>query len=134
MGSKYYFSHKPLWNNASEQKTTVFSIRRSYCVFNDKGELYIKGMHIAEFKQSGKHQNHEPLREKKLLLTKKELKKLFGQTTIKGHTIVPVNIHITGKGLIKLDIALAKGKQLHDKRESIKERDVKRDLDREYKQ
>ena len=104
------------------------NIKESYCVFK-KGELFVKGMHIAEYSK-GTHYNHEPLRIRKLLLTKRELKRLNNKVKERGLTIVPVEMFISERGFAKLEIALAKGKKVYDKRESIKQRDVKRDLDR----
>lgn len=100
----------------------------AYCYFNGE-ELYVKQMTISAYKQ-GTHYNHEPTRERKLLLSKKELKKLHGKSQDEGITIVPVRLFINERGFAKLEIALARGKKLHDKRESIKERDVKRELQR----
>ncbi|HCQ29603.1 MAG TPA: SsrA-binding protein [Flavobacteriales bacterium] len=107
------------------------SIAEAYCFIKD-GELYIKNMYIAEYEQ-GTYNNHDPRRVRKLLLNKHELKKLERKKKDVGITIIPVRLFINDKGLAKLEIALAKGKKLHDKRESIKERDVKRDLARKYK-
>lgn len=105
------------------------SIKEAYC-YIDNGEMYIKGMHIAPLKESGIYQNHEPLRDRKLLLNKKEIIKLQEKANQKGLTIVPLKVLINNKGLIKIDIGLARGKKLHDKRETIKERDIQRDIDR----
>jgi SsrA-binding protein len=102
------------------------SISEAHCFFND-GELFIKGMHIAEYKQSGRHTNHEPYRERKLLLKKKELKDLDRDVSTKGVTIVPLKVFISKSGFMKLEIALVKGKKLHDKRNAIKERDQERE-------
>ena len=107
------------------------SIAEAYCFIKD-GELYIKNMYIAEYEQ-GTYNNHDPRRIRKLLLNKHELRKLERKKKDVGITIIPVRLFINEKGLAKLEIALAKGKKLHDKRESIKERDVKRDLARKYK-
>lgn len=104
------------------------TISEAYCYFN-KGELFIKQMNISPYAQ-GTHYNHEQTRERKLLLNKQELKKLFGKTEEKGMSIVPTRLFINDRGFAKLEIALAKGKKVHDKRDSIKERDVKRDLQR----
>lgn len=100
----------------------------SYCVFRN-GELWITGLHIAEYKL-GTCNNHEPTRDRKLLLTRRELLKLQKKVSEKGFTIVPLSLFINEKGLVKLEIALVRGKKLHDKREDIKARDNKRDLDR----
>jgi SsrA-binding protein len=91
--------------------------------------LFIVNIHIAEYK-FGTHYNHDPKRDRKLLLTKRELKKLANKTREKGLTIIPTVLFINEKGLAKLEIALAKGKKLYDKRESLKTKDSKRDLDR----
>jgi SsrA-binding protein len=108
------------------------NIKNTHCYFKD-GELFIKGMHIAEHKESGKYQNHDPLRDRKLLLKKKELSKLLKGVSDKGITIVPVCLLISKNGFIKLEIALAKGKKLHDKREDIKKKDMERELQRKLK-
>lgn len=108
------------------------NIKNGHCFFKD-GELFIKGMHIAEYEQSGKYQNHEPLRDRKLLLNKKELSKLETNIATKGITIVPVSLLVSKNGFIKLEIALARGKKLHDKREDIKKKDMERDMQREAK-
>lgn len=104
------------------------NISDAFCFFKEDG-LYVKNLNISKYEQ-GTHYNHEPLRDRKLLLTKKELKKLVSKLTDKGLTIIPTRLYINETGLAKLDIALAKGKKLFDKRDSIKERDVSRDLER----
>jgi len=106
------------------------NIKNAHCYFKGN-ELYVKGIHIAEYKQSGKYQNHDPLRERKLLLNKKELVKLAKGVATKGVTIIPLALLMTKGGYVKLEIALAKGKKLHDKRNALKEKDIKRDMDRE---
>lgn len=106
------------------------SFNDSYCYFH-KGELWIKSLHIAEYSH-GTYHNHEPLRERKLLLNKKELKKLESKLKEKGYTIVPLNIFFNDKGLAKIEIGLGKGKKLHDKRETIKARDSEREIKRKY--
>lgn len=100
----------------------------AYCSFLD-GELYVRGMHVSEYRL-GTHYNHDPKRDRKLLLTRRELKKLESKSTEKGFTIIPVLLFIDDKGLAKLNIALAKGKHTYDKRETIKQRDIERDIDR----
>ncbi|NBG65464.1 SsrA-binding protein SmpB [Acidiluteibacter ferrifornacis] len=107
------------------------SIKEGYCVFK-KGELYVKNIHISEYKE-GSYNNHEPKRDRKLLLHKRELEKLSKKKTDVGLTIIPVKMYINSKGLAKLQIALAKGKKLHDKRESLKAKDDKRAMDRAMK-
>ena len=105
------------------------SITESFCEFNDSGELFTINMHIEEY-AFGTRYNHKPKAERKLLLNKKELKKLHREVQNSGLTIVPLRLFITDKGFAKLRIALARGKKLYDKRETIKDRDNKRDLDR----
>lgn len=105
------------------------SITESFCEFNDSGELFIVNMHIDEYSH-GSHYNHKPRAERKLLLNKRELKKLRKEVKASGLTIVPLRLFLNDRGLAKLDIALAKGKKLYDKRETIKDRDNKRNLDR----
>jgi SsrA-binding protein len=105
------------------------SIAESFCEFNDHGELFVINMSIEEYTY-GKYSNHRPKAERKLLLNKRELRKLEKEVKNSGLTIVPLRLFVNEKGFAKLDIALAKGKKLYDKRESIKDRDNKRDLDR----
>ena len=103
----------------------------SYC-FLKNGALYIKNMHISEYSK-GTHFNHEPTRERKLLLNKSELNKLEKKLKDQGLTIVPVKLFISESGYAKLEIALAKGKKEFDKRDSIKKKDVERELQRKIK-
>lgn len=105
------------------------SIAESFCEFNDHGELFVINMTVQEY-DYGNHFNHKPKAERKLLLNKKELKKLEKEVKNTGLTIVPLKLFINEKGFAKLNIALAKGKKMFDKRESIKDRDNKRNLDR----
>jgi SsrA-binding protein len=105
------------------------SIAESFCEFNEHGELFTVNMHIEEY-AFGTRYNHRPKAQRKLLLNKKELKKLQREVQNTGLTIVPLRLFITDKGFAKLRIALAKGKKLYDKRETIKDRDNKRDLER----
>lgn len=107
------------------------SFNDAYCVFED-GELYVKNMHISEY-AFGTTQRHEPTQERKLLLHKKELKKLEGKTKEKGYTLIPLKIFFTEKNIAKLEIGLGKGKKVHDKRDSIKQREVERDIKRYLK-
>lgn len=104
------------------------SFNDSYCFFHD-GELWIKSLHIAEYVNAG-YAGHDPIRERKLLLNKKELRKWAQKMKEKGLTIVPLAMYINEKGYAKLDIGLAKGKKTHDKRESIKKRDTEREIKR----
>ncbi len=107
------------------------SLVDSYCYF-DKGELWVKGIHIAEYRL-GTYYNHEEKREHKLLLTRKELRKLERNVKETGLTIVPTKMFLTEKGWVKLRIALARGKKEYDKRESLKLKDAKKDMDRAMK-
>jgi len=107
------------------------SFSDSYCIFH-KGELFIHSLHISEY-TFGTINNHDPVRERKLLLNKRELKKLQNRIKEKGYTIIPLRIFFTDKNLAKLEIGLAKGKKLHDKRETIKQRDTERELKRYIK-
>jgi SsrA-binding protein len=104
------------------------SLTEAYCYFR-RGELYIKQMHIAPYSLAA-YFNHDAVRERKLLLNKQELKKMENKFAEKGLSIIPVRIFINDRGLAKIEIALSKGKKVHDKRQSIKEKDAKRDLQR----
>ena len=104
------------------------SLVDSYCYFLE-GELYVKGMHIMEYKY-GNISNHNPIRERKLLLNRRELKKLEKNVKEKGLTIVALRVFIAESGYAKLEIALARGKREYDKREDMKKRDTQRQLDR----
>lgn len=118
--------------------TEIKSIREGKVSFNDsfcyfsKGELFVKSMHIAEYSH-GSYANHDPVRERKLLLQRKELKKIEKRMQERGYTIVPLRIFLTEKGIAKIEVGLGKGKKLHDKRDSIKSREVDRELRRNYK-
>ena len=107
------------------------SFNDSYCLFQ-KGELWIRSFHISEYTH-GTFNNHDPLRERKLLLSKRELKRLENKLKEQGYTIVPLRLFFNEKNLAKLEIGLAKGKKLHDKRESIKQRESDRELKRYVK-
>ncbi|HEY8937991.1 MAG TPA: SsrA-binding protein SmpB [Cyclobacteriaceae bacterium] len=104
------------------------NLQDGYCYLNNN-ELFVKGINITPYAQ-GTHYNHEATRERKLLLKRSELKKLESRVTEKGLTLVPTRLFINDRGLAKLEIAIGKGKKLHDKRENIKEREAKRDLNR----
>lgn len=108
-------------------------ITESFCEFNDRGELFIINMYVQEY-SFGHHFNHNPKSERKLLLNKRELKSLKKDVEAKGNTIVPLKLFLNDRGFAKLEIALAKGKQVHDKRNVIKDRDNKRNLARIKKQ
>ena len=103
----------------------------SYCQFiND--ELWVKGLHIAEY-EWGTYNNHDPKQDRKLLLTHKELGKLKCRSQEKGLTIIALKLFLNERGLAKVDIALARGKQTHDKREDLKHKDARREMDRAMK-
>jgi SsrA-binding protein len=106
------------------------SFNDSYCIF-DKGELYVKSLHIAEYNFGNIH-NHIPMQERKLLMQKKELRKLENKIKEKGYTIIPLKIFISEKGFAKIEIGLGKGKKIFDKRETIKARETDRDVKRKY--
>lgn len=107
------------------------SFNDSYCFFH-KGELWIKSLHITPYSH-GTVNNHDPVQERKLLMHKKELRKLEAKIKEKGYSIVPLRIFFNEKGLAKLEIGLGKGKKLYDKRETIKQRDTERDIKRYLK-
>jgi SsrA-binding protein len=115
--------------------TEIKSIRQgkanltdAYCFFRDH-ELYVKNMHIAEY-EYGTYTNHDPARDRKLLLKRSELKRLEKKVNERGLTIVVIRLFINERGLAKLEIALARGKKEYDRREDIRQRDAKRDIDR----
>lgn len=102
------------------------SFADSFCFFHE-GELWVKNLHIAEYVNAG-YAGHDPVRERKLLLTKKELKKWQQKIKEKGFTIVPLVVFLNEKGFAKMEVGLGRGKKLHDKRESIKNREESRKL------
>jgi SsrA-binding protein len=104
------------------------SLADAYCTFTGT-ELFVRNMHIAEY-TFGTHYNHEPKRDRKLLLTKRELKKLAVKVKERGFTIIPVLLYINENGLAKLTIALARGKHAYDKRETLKQKDHMREMER----
>jgi SsrA-binding protein len=104
------------------------NLQDGYCYLNN-GELFVKGINITPYAQ-GTHYNHEATRERKLLLKRSELKKLESKIEEKGLTLVPTRLFINDRGLAKLELAVGKGKKLHDKRDSIKDREAKRELSR----
>ena len=106
------------------------SLNGSFCVFND-GELFIKGMDIATYKE-GSYNNHEPKRDRKLLLHKKQLRRLQAAIEEKGMTVVPIKLYANEKGVFKLEIGLGKGRKKADKRSYIAERDEKKNIKKEY--
>jgi len=115
--------------------TEVKSIRAGKVSFNDsycqvhQGEVWVKSLHIAEYSH-GNLNNHEAVQDRKLLLHKKEIRKIEGKLKEKGYTLVPLKIYFTDKNLVKMEIGLAKGKKLHDKRDTIRKKDVEREIKR----
>jgi SsrA-binding protein len=107
------------------------NLNNSYCTFKDH-ELYLTNAHISPYKFAGHLKDYDPIRPRKLLLTKKELKKLIGKTQQKGLTIVPIKMYTKGKH-IKVEIAVAKGKRKTHKKELLKKRDIQRDIQRTLK-
>ena len=104
------------------------SFNDSYCIIH-KGEIWIKSLHIGEYSH-GTVNNHDPVRERKLLLQKREIRKIEAKLKEQGYTLIPLLIFFNEKNLIKVEIGLGKGKKLHDKRETIKKRDVEREMKR----
>jgi SsrA-binding protein len=104
----------------------------AFCVFLNN-ELFVRNLHISEYEKGG-HYNHEPKRERKLLLQKKEIDKWLAKVKEKGFTIIPLRLYINEKGLAKLEIGLGRGKKSFDKREDIKNKDARRAMDRALKE
>jgi len=100
----------------------------AFCLFI-KGELYVRGLHITEYSHGG-YSNHEPKRDRKLLLNAREIRKIERKITEKGFTVIPVSCFINEKGWAKIEIAIARGKKSYDKRETIKKKDQMRDMER----
>jgi SsrA-binding protein len=107
------------------------SFNDSYCLLHD-GEMWVKSLHIAEYSH-GNINNHDTVRDRKLLLQKRELKKIAAKLKEKGYTIIPLRMYFNDKNLVKLEIGLAKGKKLHDKRETLRQKDVEREMKRYVK-
>lgn len=120
------------------QGTEVKSLREGKASFNDsyclihKGEIWLKSLHIAQY-TFGTVNNHDPVRDRKLLLQKREIKKIESKLKEKGYTLIPLRIFFNEDGLAKIEIGLAKGKKSHDKRESIRKKDVEREMKRYIK-
>ena len=131
---EYFFDNKYVAGVALTG-TEVKSLREGKASFNDsyciihKGEMWLKSLHIAEYSH-GTTNNHDPIRDRKLLLQKREISKIEGKLKEKGYTLIPLRIFFNEKNLIKVEIGLGKGKKLHDKRETIKKRDVEREMKR----
>ena len=133
---EYYFEAKYIaglvlsGTEIKSLRTGKASFNDSYCIFSN-GELFVKSLHISEYSFGTIH-NHEPLQERKLLLHKKELRKLENKIKEKGYSIIPLKIFIAENGFAKMEIGLGKGKKIYDKRETIKERETDRDIKRTY--
>lgn len=108
------------------------NLNDAYCLFDKQGNLTIKSMYIGEYKY-GNVNNHETRRDRRLLLRKTELRKLERRVSEKGYTIVPYRVYLSERGFIKIELWLAQGKKAYDKRDSIKDKDLKRDMDRAKK-
>jgi SsrA-binding protein len=107
------------------------SILEAYCIV-DNGQVFIRNMHVSPY-ENGSFYNHQPRTDRKLLLNKKEIKKLEKWVKTKGNTIVPLRLFLSEKGWLKLELATAVGKKLHDKRHDMKEKDDRREMDRAMK-
>lgn len=99
----------------------------------ENGEVFLYDMHISPYEQ-GNRFNHEPKRPRKLLLHKHEIRRLIGKTRERGYTLIPLKVYFTPRGIAKVELALAKGKKLYDKREAIRERDMKREMERAFRE
>jgi SsrA-binding protein len=128
---KYIAGIKLLGTEIKSIRLGKATLADSYCFFSD-GELYLRGMHISEY-WWGNINNHDPLRDRKLLLTKREIKKIDRKVKESGLTIVVMKVFINDRGLAKAEIAISKGKKEYDKRETLKRKDTERELDRARK-
>lgn len=123
---KYTAGIQLMGTEVKSLKSLKASIAEAFCIFQN-GEIFIRNMHIAEYANI-KHTNHAPLRDRKLLLNKTEINKLLKAVNEKGLTIIPLSILVSDTGYLKVEIAIAKGKKSYDKRSSIKEKDIQRQL------
>jgi SsrA-binding protein len=129
--SKYEAGMVLLGTEVKSMREGKVSFNDGYCIVH-KGELWLKSLHIAEYSH-GNLNNHDPLRDRKLLLRKREIQKIESKLKEKGYALIPLRIYFNEKGLAKMELGLAKGKKLHDKRESIKQKDVEREMKRYLK-
>jgi SsrA-binding protein len=129
--TKYEAGMVLLGTEIKSMRTGKVSFNDSYCLIDD-GEVWLKSLNIAQYSH-GNMNNHDPVRDRKLLLHKKEITKIVAKLKEKGYTLVPLRIFMNSKNLAKIEIGLAKGKKLHDKRESIKQKDVEREMKRYLK-
>lgn len=130
---KYIAGIKLQGSEVKSIKASKVSIVEAYC-FIENDEAFIKGMHVSEHKEGGNHYNHVPVRDRKLLLKKKEIIKLKEKLQQKGLTIIPLEIILTTTGFIKLEIGLCRGKNLVDKREDLKKKDAVKEIARVKKE
>ncbi len=126
--TKYEAGMVLLGTEIKAMRTGKVSFNDSYCLIAD-GEVWLKSLNIAQYTH-GNMNNHDPVRDRKLLLHKKEITKIVAKLKEKGYTLVPLRIFMNSKNIAKIEIGLAKGKKLHDKRESIKQKDVEREMKR----
>ncbi|MBN1916234.1 SsrA-binding protein SmpB [Candidatus Dojkabacteria bacterium] len=119
------------WEVKSIKKASA-SIKESFVKYQ-KGELFLVGMHVAKWKQTGKEVQMDEIRDRKLLLSKKEINKLIGGEKREGYSIVPTKVYDNGRGIIKISIGLGKGKKKYDKRAKLKEMDQKKQIDRDLR-
>ncbi len=120
-----------LGTEIKSMRTGKVSFNDSYCLIDD-GEVWLKSLNITQYSH-GNMNNHDPVRDRKLLLHKKEITKITAKLKEKGYTLVPLRIFMNSKNLAKIEIGLAKGKKIHDKRESIRQKDVEREMKRHLK-
>jgi len=131
ISDKFTAGIKLLGTEIKSIRESKASIKEGYC-YVDNGEVFIKNMNISEYSNGG-FVNHDPTRTRKLLLNKREILKIEKKLKDKGITLIPLLLFLSNKGFAKLEIGIAKGKKLYDKRESLKQKDSKRDLDRYLK-
>ncbi len=129
--AKYEAGIALLGTEVKSIRTGKVSFADSFCIIH-KGEVWVKSLHIAHYSH-GNIQNHDPVRDRKLLLQKREIRKIESKLKEKGYTLIPLRIYLNDKGLIKMEIGLAKGKKLHDKRETLRKKDVDREIKRHLK-
>ena len=126
--NKYEAGMVLLGTEVKSLREAKVSFNDSYCIIH-KGEIWLKSLHIGEYSH-GSANNHEPLRDRKLLLQKREIKKIESKLREKGYTLVPLRIYFNEKHIAKIELGLGKGKKLHDKRDSLKKKDAERQLKR----
>ena len=128
---KYVAGMQLMGSEIKSIRESKANIGDAFCYIHN-GELFVKNMHISEYNNAGSF-GHAPLRDRKLLLTRKELKKIAENLKVKGISVIPIRLFINEKGFAKLELAVAKGKKIFDKRDSIKKRDVEREISRHHR-